>query len=98
MMLLITMPAISFAQTQNTNNTGGGEIQNIKKIIGEKTPDFIAKPVIAAVQAIEEFRKDQAEKSEGKFYNFVFAGPYVFYVIFTVVALMLLRAIWRIIF
>ena len=74
------------------------EIDNIKKIIGEKTPEFISKPIIAATQAIEKFRKDQADKSEDKVYHFVFANPYVFYVIFSFLVLVILRTLWRMIF
>jgi len=81
-----------------TSYVRGSDIDNIKKIIGEKTPDVIAKPVIAAVQAIEKFRIDMAEKSEGKFYNFIFSNPYVFYVIFFIIFIFVLRTIWRIIF
>ena len=97
LLALVAIPAISFAQIENTNS-GRGEIQTIKKIIGEKTPEFLAKPVVAAVQAIEKFRKDMAVKTEGEVYHFVFDNAYVFYVIFTVIVLMLLRTIWRIIF
>ena len=81
-----------------TSYVRGSDIDNIKKIIGEKTPDVIAKPVIATVQAIEKFRIDMAEKSEGKFYNFIFSNPYVFYVIFFIIFVFVLRTIWRIIF
>ena len=94
LLALIASPTVSiYAQERGTS-----EIGNIRKIIGEKTPEFLAKPVIAAVQAIEKFRKDMAVKTEGEVYHFVFDNAYVFYVIFTVIVLMLLRTIWRIIF
>ncbi|HEY4494386.1 MAG TPA: hypothetical protein VJB95_03090 [Candidatus Paceibacterota bacterium] len=81
-----------------TSYVRNSEIQNIKKIIGKKTPDFIAKPVIAVVTALENFRLAQAEKSEGKVYHFVFANVFIFYGIFIIILFLLLRIIWRIIF
>ena len=89
----LAVPAISPAQERGTS-----EIGNIRKIIGEKTPDFIAKPVIAVVTALENFRLAQAEKSEGKVYHFVFANVFIFYGIFIIILFLLLRIIWRIIF
>jgi len=81
-----------------TSYVRSSEISNIKKLIGEKTPDFIAKPVIAVVTALENFRIKQAEKSDGKVYHFVFANVFVFYGIFIIILFLLLRIIWRIIF
>lgn len=81
-----------------TSYVRSSEISNIKKIIGEKTPGFISKPVVAAVQAIEGFRIKQAEKSDGKVYHFVFANVFVFYGIFVIILFLALRIIWRIIF
>ena len=94
LLALIASPTVSiYAQERGTS-----EIGNIRKIIGEKTPDFISKPVIAIVEALEEFRTNNAEKSEGKIYHFVFANVFIFYGIFIIILFLLLRIIWRIIF
>lgn|GEM_PF-5491833 len=94
LLLAVLAPGVSFAQSSG----GDSEIDNIKRIIGEKTPEFIKKPIIAAVLWLEKFRKDMDAKSEGKFYNFAFASPYVFYVIVFIIFMFVLRIIWRIIF
>jgi len=47
---------------------------------------------------LEEFRTNNAEKSEGKIYHFVFANVFIFYGIFIIILFLLLRIIWRIIF
>ena len=44
-------------------NAQGSDIQ---KIIGENTPDFIAKPIISIVTAIEKFRSDTGIETELK--------------------------------
>src|SRR3990167_195296 len=89
----LAVPAIVPAQERGTS-----EIGNIRKIIGEKTPEFITKPIVAVVEAIEGFRIKQAEKSDGKVYHFVFANVFVFYGILIIILFLLLRTIWRIIF
>jgi hypothetical protein len=93
MLSFLVAPALSLAQERRSS-----EIDNIQKLIGEKTPDFIAKPVIAIAEALEKFRTNNAEKSEGKMYHFVFANVFIFYGIFVVILFLLLRTIWRIIF
>ena len=101
------LPILAFAQDRAgdpapdnvpTSYVRSSEISNIKKLIGEKTSDFIAKPVIAVVTALENFRIKQAEKSDGKVYHFVFANVFVFYGIFIIILFLALRTIWRIIF
>lgn len=52
-----------YAQSSNTNLQSN---QNIRKIIGENTPDFIAKPIIFTVNAIEKFRSDMGANFENK--------------------------------
>ena len=69
-----------------TNNAGYEQIKNIKKIIGEKTPDFLSKPIIAVVNALEEFRKNS------------FNSQLVFYSVFFFFLLLIARFIWRLIF
>ncbi|MEK7569695.1 MAG: hypothetical protein AAB500_02310 [Patescibacteria group bacterium] len=111
LLVAIVIPAISFAQSGDTVDRAGdpnpdvptsyirsSEIRNIQTIVGEKTPDFIKKPIIASITWLENFRLTGAERSEGQFYHFVFANVYVFYGIFIVIVLLVLRTIWRIIF
>lgn len=54
----------------STNSTatdsGIGSIQNIKNIIAEKTPDFIAKPITNTANAIDGFRESIAIASDKK--------------------------------
>ena len=69
-----------------TNAVGYEQIKNIKKIIGEKTPDFLAKPIIAVVNALEEFRKNS------------FNSQLVFYSVFFFFFFLIARFIWRLIF
>jgi hypothetical protein len=51
------------AQNASPNNP---DIENIKNLIQEKTPVFIAKPIIATTNALENFRKNTGEKSSVK--------------------------------
>ena len=58
--------------------------KTIKKVIGESTPDFIAKPIIFVVNTIEKFRSDvsisfeikkteaQKQNKDIKFYTYNF--------------------------
>jgi len=48
----------------NTNNPG--QIESIRNLIVEKTPDFIAKPISATAIAIEGFRESVGTASENK--------------------------------
>ncbi len=54
----------------NTNdtvdNSSIGAIQNIQKIIAEKTPDFIAKPISMTASAIDGFREYMGTNSANK--------------------------------
>jgi hypothetical protein len=81
-----------------TSYVRGSDITTIKKIIGEKTPNFITQPVVTIAQSVEGFRQDMIRKSEGKFYQFIFSRSLIYYIIFTVIFFFLLRTIWRIIF
>lgn len=56
-----------------TNNTatndavlGENTVQNIQKIIGENTPEFITKPIIITTNAVEKFREDVGATSYNK--------------------------------
>jgi hypothetical protein len=48
--LIIFLSGIAHAQISTS------EENNIRKVIGEKTPSFLAKPIIATLDAIENFR------------------------------------------
>lgn len=52
------LPSKTNAQTIN--------VADIKKIIGENTPEFIAKPIILTVNAVEKFRSDMGMTAENK--------------------------------
>lgn len=49
-----------------TNTTGIDSVENIKKIIGENTPEIIAKPIISIVTTTENFRSSVGLASETK--------------------------------
>lgn len=68
LLALILVPVVSLAQEySNAGNSGSDQIHNIKKIIGEKTPEFLAKPIIWGVTALEDFRvKTSASLKEKK--------------------------------
>lgn len=53
-----------YAQYSGTDITSSTKI--IKKVIGENTPDFIAKPIIFAVNTIEKFRSEISVNFETK--------------------------------
>lgn len=55
----------------NTSTNNGGVLEddtvnNIKKIIGENTPEFITIPIIATTNAVEKFREDVGAMSSDK--------------------------------
>lgn len=87
--LLPTYQAQSATETTNSSEgktTGYTQIQNIKELIGNNTPNFIAKPIIASVNYLEEFRK-------GSFNN-----PFIFYGVFIFLFVLVFRFFWRLIF
>lgn len=59
LLLIFCLLPIHNIYAQNSNSD-----QTIKKIIGNNTPDFIAKPIILTVDAIERFRTDASLTSE----------------------------------
>ncbi len=81
-----------------TTYVGNQQIQNIKKLIGENTPGFIAKPIIKIANASEGWRKEMSAKTEGKVYSIIFDNGLVFYGIFVVIFGLILRSFWRMIF
>lgn len=87
-----TTSTTSNTPVQNTQGTtpprtsSNKEIENIKKIIGEKTPSFIANPIIYIVNALENFRLNH------------FNNPVIFYSLFFVFFYFILRSIWRFFF
>jgi len=81
-----------------TRSLGYAQIKNIQKIIGEKTPEFISKPIIKFVEVIESFRSKTAGKTENKIITTVFNSKIIFYSFFAIVFFYLFRIIWRLIF
>lgn len=121
-----------------TTYVGNQQIENIKKIIGEKTPDFLAKPIVAGVNMLEKWRGDVSLKIDNKkeevkvelkilnnggispetkakmneltkpwkyaeifflsLISFIFSHALIFYAIFVVIFILVLRSIWRLIF
>lgn len=47
-------------------NTNGTYVEDIKKIIKEKTPDFISEPIVSTVDKLEGFRESTNIASENK--------------------------------
>jgi len=65
MLSLFLSPAFVKAEVVSTNNQesrGSQQIFNIRKIIGENTPDFIAKPIIKGTVALETWRQEKRFK------------------------------------
>lgn len=62
--IIIINPTSNTSQTVDT--TGLASIQNIKNLIAEKTPDFIAKPISMTASAIDGFRESMGTTSENK--------------------------------
>lgn len=59
----------TIVQTSNTDsipNNSLGAVQNIQKLIAEKTPDFIAKPIEITASAIDGFRESIGVASDKK--------------------------------
>lgn len=81
-----------------TNYIDNQEIENIKKIIGENTPEFLSKPVIACVEFFENIRKDMNSKTENQIVHPIFNKPIIFYAILFVIFILILRSTWRLIF
>jgi hypothetical protein len=50
----------------NVAAVGLESTQNIRKIIGENTPDFIAKPMVLGASTVENFRQNIGIASENK--------------------------------
>jgi hypothetical protein len=53
------------AQDSNSNGSSS-DVNSIKKLIQEKTPEFISKPVIAFTDGMETFRNEMSEKTNLK--------------------------------
>mgnify|MGYP001592314995 FL=1 len=80
------MGATETTNSDESKSTSYTQIQNIKKLIGDNTPNFVAKPIIASVNYLEEFRK-------GSFNN-----PFIFYSVFIFLFVLVFRFFWRLIF
>ena len=81
------------------------ETRNIRKIIGENTPEFITKSVVLIIEKTEGFRLSVYEFSENKkggwFFtgvSFLFGKKIFFYGVTLVILFWIARAIWRRIF
>ena len=83
------------AQNTSPNNP---DIENIKNLIQEKTPAFIAKPIIDTTNALENFRKDMGEKSNFKLVSFIFNNQIIFYLVLFGSLFIITRFIWNKIF
>ncbi len=88
----------STSEEEEKHSLGYEQIKNIQRVIGEKTPSFIAKPIIAAVEAVETFRTNMADKIDNKIVSTIFDNKFVFYGIFIVIVVLILRSLWRLIF
>ena len=60
--------------------------QNIQKIIGENTPEFISKIIISTVDKLEDFRVN------------TFNSKFIFYPVLIILLFFILRYIWNRIF
>ena len=60
--------------------------QNIQKIIGENTPEFISKIIISTVDKLEDFRVN------------TFNSEFIFYPVLIILLFFILRYIWNRIF
>ncbi len=61
-------------------------VDNITKIVGENTPQFITNAIIATIEKLENFRVNS------------FNSKYIFYPLLLILAFLLLRYIWRRVF
>jgi len=66
LILIIVISFFAFCKINAQNTSANPDIENIKNLIQEKTPAFIAKPIIATTNALENFRKNIGEKSNIK--------------------------------
>lgn len=57
---------ITSKSTDINTNTAGVSVLDITKIIKEKTPDFITKPIISSANSLETFRKNLNTISDNK--------------------------------
>lgn len=53
-------------KSEETTNTETSDVDNVKNFITEKTPSFIAKPIIFTTDLLENFRQDTGAKTEVK--------------------------------
>jgi hypothetical protein len=81
-----TTTATTPAKSTDVSTTSTAEIQNIQKIIGEKTPSWISGPIINTINFLEEFRKTK------------FNTPLIFYAVLIIILILVLRFIFRLIF
>jgi hypothetical protein len=79
-------PKTATATLPTTTGASPGEIQNIQKIIGDHTPSFISKPIIAVANYLEYFRLHY------------FNNPFIFYAILVFIVVLIVRFFWRLIF
>jgi hypothetical protein len=79
-----TKDTISIADAIGSINIESAK--NIRKIIGENTPEFLSKPIIATIDALEVFRLNN------------FNNPFIFYGILSFIFVLVIRFIWRLIF
>lgn len=64
---IIIPDPVSVSDQNNTGDSSDtGSIQNIKNLIADKTPDFIAKPISMTASAIDGFRETMGTNSENK--------------------------------
>ncbi len=68
------------------------QIASIGNTVKEKTPDFIAKPLIAMANAIEAFRLSHA--SDTSFISAIFSEQILFYSLLFLAIFLILRFIW----
>ncbi|OGI63295.1 hypothetical protein A2818_01560 [Candidatus Nomurabacteria bacterium RIFCSPHIGHO2_01_FULL_40_12] len=56
----------SISVIDNVNAISSKSIENIKKVIGENTPEFLVEPIISTAIATENFRSDMDQTLENK--------------------------------
>ena len=98
--LFFIFPTLKMVQAAPTekHSLGYTQIKNIQKIIGDKTPSFLSKPIIATLDKTEGFRTSMAKKTEGKALSVVFKYWVIFYGILAFLVGLILRSLWRLIF
>jgi len=78
--------ATSESETAPAVEQQNKQVEEIKTIIGKNTPNFLAKPIIFIVEALESFRQNN------------FNNPFIFYGVFFIFLFIIVRAIWRFFF